>query len=178
MPVRGSAHTPCSLSTCSGSGRDEGAATTRYEPTSATADDRQWVGVFVETIIPPCAKHAHNMSASDDPRRVHFQSPRDLVERLDAIADLYDKDRTDLLIEAIREYIEDTADSESFQDRVATKFYDDQLEFETVKQLVGAETAQRLRLLKADLADEPLNLAAPEDIDIYDETTSSPADDV
>jgi len=42
------------------------------------------------------------------------------------------------------------------------------LEFETVKQLVGAETAQRLRLLKADLEDEPLDLATPNDVDVYD----------
>ncbi|ACM58704.1 lipase chaperone [Halorubrum lacusprofundi] len=108
------------------------------------------------------------MSASDDPRRVHFQSPEYLVDRLDAIADLFDKDRTDLLVDAIREYIEDTADSETFQELVATKYYDDQLEFETVKQLVGAETAQRLRLLKADLEDEPLDLATPNDVDVYD----------
>nr|WP_256301558.1 hypothetical protein [Haloarchaeobius salinus] len=123
---------------------------------------------FSETPIYLCAKLAHRMSANDDPRRVHFQSPEYLVDRLDAIADLFDKDRTDLLVKAIREYIEDTADSETFQELVATKYYDDQLEFETVKQLVGAETAQRLRLLKADLEDEPLDLAAPGDVDIYD----------
>ncbi|WP_247730625.1 hypothetical protein [Halovivax limisalsi] len=108
------------------------------------------------------------MSAADEPRRVHFQSPEYLVERLDAIADLYDADRTDLLVEAIREYLETTAESERFQELVATKYYDDQLEFETVKRLVGAETAQRLRLLKADLEDEPLDLSAPDaDADIY-----------
>ncbi|WP_149782711.1 hypothetical protein [Natrinema hispanicum] len=120
------------------------------------------------------------MSTSDDPRRVHFQSPEYLVNRLDAIADLFDKDRTDLLVEAIREYIEDTADSETFQELVATKYYDDQLEFETVKQLVGAETAQRLRLLKADLEDEPLDLAAPDDVDVYESdvtTVDTAADD-
>jgi len=33
---------------------------------------------------------------------------------------------------------------------------------------VGAETAQRLRLLKSDLEEEPLDLGAPDDdIDIY-----------
>ncbi|MFQ3319886.1 MAG: ribosomal protein L11 methylase PrmA [Natronomonas sp.] len=121
-----------------------------------------------ETVMRLCAELAHRMSASDDPRRVHFQSPEYLVDRLDAIAELFDKDRTDLLVEAIREYIEETADSETFQELVATKYYDDQLEFETVKQLVGAETAQRLRLLKADLEDEPLELAVPDDVDIYD----------
>lgn len=132
-----------------------------------------------EIIIILCAELAHEMSASDDPRRVHFQSPEYLVDRLDAIADLFDKDRTDVLVEAMREYIEDTADSETFQELVATKYYDDQLEFETVKQLVGAETAQRLRLLKSDLADEPLDIAAPDDVDIYGgDATSVATDDV
>ena len=108
------------------------------------------------------------MSASDDPRRVHFQSPEYLVNRLDAIADLFDTDRTDLLVEAIREYIEETADSDSFQTLVARKYYDGQLDFETAKELVGTETAQRLRLLKRDLDDEPLDLDGPTDEDIYD----------
>jgi hypothetical protein len=124
-----------------------------------------------------CATLAHEMSAGDEPRRVHFQSPEYLVERLDAIADLFDKDRTDLLVEAIREYLEETAESETFQELVATKYYDDQLEFETVKQLVGAETAQRLRLLKADLEGEPLDLAAPDDVDIYSEDVTTAGDD-
>ena len=120
-----------------------------------------------ETVMNLCAERAHRMSGSDDPRRVHFQSPAYLVERLDAIADLFDKDRTDVLVEAIREYIEDTADSETFQELVAARYYDDQLDFETVKQLVGAETAQRLRLLKSDLKDEPLDIEAPDDVDVY-----------
>lgn len=108
------------------------------------------------------------MSASDDPRRVHFQSPEYLVKRLDAIADIFDTDRTDLLVDAIREYIDETADSKAFQKRVATKYYEDELDFDTVKQLVGAEPAQRLRLLKADLDDESLDLPAPdEETDIY-----------
>jgi len=106
--------------------------------------------------------------STDEPRRVHFQSPEYLVERLDAIADLMGTDRTDLLVEAMREYIDEQADSDSFQQRVATAFYEDELDFETVKQLVGAEQAQRLRLLKADLEDEPFDLDAPDDTDIYD----------
>ena len=117
------------------------------------------------------------MGASDDPRRVHFQSPEYLVERLDAIADLFDKDRTDVLVEAVREYIEDTADSETFQELVATKYYNDQLDSETAKQLVGAETAQRLRLLKSNLSDASLDIAAPDDVDIYDRDATTVATD-
>lgn len=106
--------------------------------------------------------------SADEPRRVHFQSPEYLVERLDAIAELMGTDRTDLLVEAMREYIDEQADSDAFQQRVATAFYEDELDFETVKQLVGAEQAQRLRLLKADLEGEPFDLDAPDDTDVYD----------
>lgn len=113
------------------------------------------------------------MGASDDPRRVHFQSPDYLVDQLDAIAELFGKDRTDLLVEAMREYIEDTAHSEQFQELVARRYYDDELDFETVKRLVDPETAQRVRLLKADLDEEPYDLAAPEETDIYDDDRRS-----
>ena len=117
------------------------------------------------------------MGASDDPRRVHFQSPEYLVERLDAVAELFDRDRTDLLVEAIRDYLEETSDSEAFRALVARKYYDGHLDFETVKQLTDAETARRLRLLKTDLEGEPLGLAAPEDVDVYDAETVRKAPD-
>ncbi|GAA0216866.1 hypothetical protein GCM10009000_034540 [Halobacterium noricense] len=91
-----------------------------------------------------------------------------LVERLDAIAEVYDTNRADLLVEVLREYLDKTADNEPFQELVAMKYYDDQLEFETVTQLVGAETAHRLRLVKSDLEDASLDLAAPDNVGVYD----------
>jgi len=121
------------------------------------------------------------MSASDDPRRVHFQSPEYLVDRLDAIAELFETDRTDLLVEAIEAYISETADDETFQNRVAEAYYNGELDFESAKQLVGSESAQRLKLLKADLDGEPLDLDAPTDVNIYDgdatEVVAESADD-
>lgn len=103
----------------------------------------------------------------DDSRRVHFNSPADIVERLDSVAEIFDKDRTAVLIEAIRQYVQQTAERAEFQRLVAERYYDDRLEFEEVTTLVGAETAQRFRLLKADLDETPLELDAPEDIAIY-----------
>lgn len=63
------------------------------------------------------------MSTSDVPRGVHLRSPAYLVGRLDAIAELVDEDRADVLIEAIRDYIEDTADDDVFQELVAHRHY-------------------------------------------------------
>lgn len=109
-----------------------------------------------------------DMSSDDDTRRVHFNSPERLVERADAMASLLHKDRTDLLNEALREYIEETAEQNSFQQLVANEYYEDRLNFESVEQLVGPEIAHRFRLLKADLEGETLDLDAPADTDIYD----------
>ena len=108
------------------------------------------------------------MSADRDTQRVHFHSPEHLIERVDAIATIFHKDRTDVLNEALREYVSETASDDSFQAIVANEFYEDRLDFETVKQLVGADAAQRFRLLKRDLDSEPLDLPAPNDTDIYD----------
>ena len=78
-----------------------------------------------------------------------------------------DKDALSQEIAAVYDDDEITADSEIFQGAVATKYYDDQLKYESITQLVGTETAQRLRVLKVDLNEEPLNFAAPNDVDIY-----------
>lgn len=118
------------------------------------------------------------MSADRDTQRVHFHSPEHLIERVDAIATIFHKDRTDVLNEALREYVTETASDDSFQAIVANEFYEDRLDFETVKQLVGADAAQRFRLLKRDLDGEPLDLPAPSDTDIYggEQRTVDPAD--
>lgn len=57
-----------------------------------------------ETTNPLSPECTQQTNADDEARRVHFQAPADLLERLDTIADRLDADRTDLLIEAVREY--------------------------------------------------------------------------
>lgn len=98
------------------------------------------------------------MGASDDPRRVHFHAPDDLVERLDSIADIYETDRTHLLVEAIRECVQETVDDDAFQALVTSKYYDEQIAYGTVKRLLGATAARRLRILKDSLETDPREL--------------------
>nr|WP_276682688.1 hypothetical protein [Haloquadratum walsbyi] len=82
--------------------------------------------------------------------------------------------------EIVAAYYDDeiAVDSETFQEFVATKYYDDQLKYESVKQLVGAETAQRLRLLKADVKDEPLDIVAPATGDVSEGDAKTVDDEV
>jgi len=76
---------------------------------------------YAETVIRrSILKALHNVGASDD-RQVHFQSPG-IVDRLDAIADLFGK-KTGRTSSSMLSgnYIEDTADSETFPGWIATK---------------------------------------------------------
>lgn len=109
------------------------------------------------------------MSADDDTRRVHFLGPEHLIERADAVAEVLDKDRTDIIIEALREYIAETAGDETFQQLIAEAYYDDRIDHETVITVVGHDTARRFQLLKQDLDDEPLEIPEPDtETDIYE----------
>lgn len=69
------------------------------------------------------------MSRSDESRQIHFESPEYLFNRLDAIADFFETNRDDLLVEVIRDYIAETADDEMFQNRVGEAYYDDKIDF-------------------------------------------------
>jgi len=60
------------------------------------------------------------------------------------------------------------SDGDTDTPAIATAYYDDEVSVDQLTALVGAKTTQRLHLLKTDLEDEPLDLAAPEDIDVYD----------
>ncbi|MDL0129227.1 hypothetical protein [Halobacterium salinarum] len=51
---------------------------------------------------------------------------------------------------------------------IATTYYNAGLTVDQLTVLVGAKSAKRLGLLKADLEDDPLDLAAPDDVDIYE----------
>ena len=88
--------------------------------------------------------------------QVSFQAPASLVDRVEAIARVKDEELASLLTEAVRSHLDDAAASEDVRQRVAERYYDDRISLEKVKRLVGSREAQRLRLLKDDLRDDPL----------------------
>jgi metal-responsive CopG/Arc/MetJ family transcriptional regulator len=119
------------------------------------------------------------MAADSERKRVHFRSPEDLVEQADALAEIEGKDRTDVILEALENYIEAETESERFRQRIAEAYYDDRIEYDIVEALVGTEQARTFQLLKADLESDPLELADPDaDVDVYDGETATvePAD--
>lgn len=83
--------------------------------------------------------------------RVDFNAPRSLVEQADAVADLLDISRTQLLIEALRDELDTRLSNDQVQQELKQAYYDGRIEFETVEKLLGTEEALRLKLLRESL---------------------------
>ena len=97
--------------------------------------------------------------------RVHFRAPERLIEQADALAVAEDKNRTDVLVEALRTYLSNASNEEAVQQAIADAYYEDRLDFEQTKAIVGTETAQNFRLLKQQLSDDSLSEALADAID-------------
>jgi metal-responsive CopG/Arc/MetJ family transcriptional regulator len=89
--------------------------------------------------------------------RVHFRAPERLIEQADALAIAEGKNRTDVLVEALREYLANASDEDRVQQAIANAYYEDQLEFDQVKAIVGVEAAQNFRVLKRQLTDDGIS---------------------
>lgn len=87
-------------------------------------------------------------------KRVQFRAPHRLVDRADALATVLGEDRTDVLVDALREYLQDAAHDDVLVQEIASSYYDDDITFEQLKALLGAEEAANLRVLKQQLDED------------------------
>jgi hypothetical protein len=92
---------------------------------------------------------------AEERTRVDFNAPASLVERADAIADLLDVSRTQLLVDALRDEIADLAEDERFRRRLGDAYYDGEIEYDVVESILGTEAAMRMKLLRVSLDREP-----------------------
>jgi len=85
---------------------------------------------------------------SNDKKRVQFRAPNRLINRTDALAAALGEDRTDILVTALREYLQDATQDETLIQEIASAYYDDEITDEQLNSLVGAKKAANLRVLK------------------------------
>lgn len=97
---------------------------------------------------------------STDKKRVQFRAPDRLIDRTDALATVLGEDRTDILVTALREYLQDATHDDALTQEIAAAYYDDEISFEQLKSLVGAEEAANLRVLKQQLDEDFLDEVA------------------
>jgi len=90
---------------------------------------------------------------STDKKRVQFRAPNRLIDRADVLADVLGEDRTDILVTALREYLQDVAHDDALTQEIAAAYYDDEITYEQLKALIGAEEAANRRVLKQQLGE-------------------------
>lgn len=86
-------------------------------------------------------------------RRVNFRLPEALVEQADVAAAVTHKDRTEVVVEALRAYLADVEDDERFREGVIELYLDDEIGFEALAAFVGRQDAESVRASKALLDD-------------------------
>lgn len=97
---------------------------------------------------------------SSEKKRVQFRAPHRLIDRTDALAAVLGEDRTDVLVTALREYLQEATHDDALVQEIAAAYYDDVITFAQLQSLVGAEQAANLRVLKQQLDEEFLEEAA------------------
>jgi predicted DNA-binding protein len=85
--------------------------------------------------------------------RVNFRIPEELVERADVAAKLTHRNRTEIVTEALRTYLDEIEDEDAFREDVIELYLDGDIEFETLRTFVGRQDAESIRASKALLED-------------------------
>ena len=84
--------------------------------------------------------------------RVNFRLPDDLVEKADVAAAATHKNRTEIVVAALEDYLDEMEDQETFKQTVVDLYLDDEIGFESLKQVIGRQDAESVRASKTLLA--------------------------
>ncbi|MFC7135242.1 MULTISPECIES: ribbon-helix-helix protein, CopG family [Salinibaculum] len=93
-------------------------------------------------------------------KRVNFRLPDELVEKADIAAEVTHRDRTDIVTEALREYLADIEGDEAFREHVVELYLDGEIGFDALKAVIGRQDAEAARASKSllergeDVADD------------------------
>lgn len=86
---------------------------------------------------------------------VDFNAPAKLIEEADAVSEFLDVSRTRLLVDALREELDEIKSDQQFQRTVRDAYYEGRVSFDALRSLVGSEEAHRVRLLRESLDRDP-----------------------
>jgi len=81
-------------------------------------------------------------------KRVNFRLPEELVTQADIAAEVTHKNRTEILIEALRQYLEELGSEDRFREAVVELYLDDQIDFDKLAEIIGRQDAEAVRSSK------------------------------
>lgn len=79
---------------------------------------------------------------------MNFRLPEELIAQADVAAEVTHKNRTEILIEALRQYLEEKESDERFREAVVELYLDDQIEFKELADVIGRQDAESVRASK------------------------------
>jgi predicted DNA-binding protein len=74
--------------------------------------------------------------------------PDDIVEKADVAAEITHKNRTEIVKEALTEYLREVEDDEKFEEAVVNLYLDGEIEFDMLVEFVGRQDAEAVRTSK------------------------------
>jgi metal-responsive CopG/Arc/MetJ family transcriptional regulator len=92
--------------------------------------------------------------------KVNFRLPEELIDKADVAAKISHKNRTEIIKEALQEYLQEVEDQEEFKEAVVELYLEDEINFDILKQFIGRQDAESVKASKTllnqgdDLADE------------------------
>jgi len=92
--------------------------------------------------------------------KVNFRFPDELIEKADVAAEVSHKNRTEIVKEALRSYLEEIENDEAFKEAVVELYLDGRIRFDTLQEFIGQQDAESVRASKTvldqgdELADE------------------------
>jgi predicted transcriptional regulator len=90
--------------------------------------------------------------------KVNFRLPDELIKKADVAAEVTHKNRTDIIVEALQDYLKEVEDDEKFKEEVVELYLEDEISFEVLKEFVGRQDAESVKTSK-NLLDQGDELA-------------------
>lgn len=95
--------------------------------------------------------------------RVNLRLPADLLEKADVVAAVTEKTQSEIIVDALQEYLAKVENDDTFNESVVELYIEDQISFEALNAFVGRQDAESIRASKAlldqgdDTADDLAN---------------------
>ena len=80
--------------------------------------------------------------------RVNFRIPEELIEKADAAAKATHKNRTEIVTEALRRYLQAIEDEDAFKEDLVELYLDEEISFTVLKEFIGRQDAEAVRSSK------------------------------
>jgi hypothetical protein len=99
-----------------------------------------------------------------DTSRVQFVADSGLVAQTDAVADIVDMSRTDLIKRALHSYLTDKREEDQFRRQAQEAYIDGQVDDETFRRALGTEELLRVKRLEESFETLGEGVPSPEEV--------------